>query len=123
MGRSRRRIWPFFFKTVGAMFDHGVIVRVGCVRCGTIFDVDLRAIALRRGRDYCLIDREVTCKVTKCRGTGFFLAACSMTTPLLTLLNAHVDPLSIERNGLRPIDIEPPEPPDRERSAARVRRA
>lgn len=123
MSRSRKRIWPVFYRTVGAMLDQGVIVRAGCARCDSIFDVDLRAIVARRGRDYSLIDREITCKLSKCRGQGFFLAAARMDTQLLTLLNADVDPLLIERKGLRPIDLEPPDPPYRGAAAARQKRA
>jgi hypothetical protein len=123
MARSSKRIWPAFYRTVGAMLDHGTIVRAGCARCDTVFDVDLRAIIARRGRDYSLIDKEITCKVSKCRGTGFFLAAARMDTALITLLNAHVDPLLIERKGLRPIDFEPPEPPYGAAPAQRLKRA
>jgi hypothetical protein len=123
MTRSRKRIWPHFFRTVGAMLDHGAVVRAGCARCGTIFDVDLHAIVARRGRDYSLIDKELTCKVTRCRGTSFFLAAARMESALITLLNVKVDPLQVEGRGLRPIDLEPPEPPDNDAPAQRLMRA
>lgn len=91
------------------MIDAGVIVRVGCASCSTFFDVDLRAIEQRRGRAFSLIDGETSCKVTRCRGRNFFVAATSMNAVLVTLVNSASDPLQI--NGRRAIDLEPPDDP------------
>jgi hypothetical protein len=94
------------------MIEKGVVVRVGCARCRTFFDVDLIGIARARGPDYCLIDRTTQCKVTRCRGRGYFIAASSMVEPIITLTNASMDPFGL--NGLRPIDLEPSDPPSGE---------
>lgn len=81
------------------------VVRAGCVKCGTFFDVDLLATARVRGNDYSLIDRVSQCKITRCRGTVYFIAARSMRDPLMTLVNASMNPLRLE--GVVPADLEP----------------
>ncbi|WP_129792545.1 hypothetical protein [Sphingosinicella sp. CPCC 101087] len=93
------------------MLERGVIVRVGCARCDTFFDVDLAAIAAKRGPNFNLVDQEIKCKVSRCRGPSYFVAAESRDARLITLIDADVDPLSVNKRGLRPLDLEPPEPP------------
>lgn len=111
----QKRIWPHWARTVGGMIRQGAIVRVGCVKCRTFFDVDLMAIGRNRGEEYSLIDQTTQCKISKCRGTGYFIAARSMLDPIMTLVRASMNPLCL--NGVRPIDLEPKspeEPPPKE---------
>jgi len=103
------RIWPAAFRTVGGMIRGGVVVRVGCADCGHFFDVDLPAIARRRGADFTLLDRHCACRLTHCRGVAYFVAAPSMTAILTTLVDREPDPLKL--NGMRAADLEPPTPP------------
>ena len=107
VGAGERKIWPFWVRSVGAMVENGIVARVGCVKCGTFFDVDLAAVRAARGKDYSLIDRTMQCKITRCRGRAYFIAARSMFEPLMTLTNASMDPFKL--NGRLPIDLEPPD--------------
>lgn len=104
---THRRILPFWCRTVGSAIDNGVVVRVACDSCHSVFDVDLRAIAAARGRAHSLVDARPLCKLTACRGSAYFLAARSMAEPFLTLISRDEDPLCIR--GRRPIDFEPPD--------------
>ena len=56
------------------MIEAGATVRFACERCRQLFDVDLRAIELIRGRGYSLMNRRAQCKLASCRGTGRFVA-------------------------------------------------
>jgi hypothetical protein len=98
------------------MIARGAVVRVHCRQCLNFFDVDLIAIRRARGEQHSLIDGSTACRITSCRGRGYFLAAASMAEEFLLLVNA--DMVSRERiEKLRPIDIEPPssdEPPPSE---------
>lgn len=111
MGKGRR-IWPHWLRSVGDMIDNCVIVRLGCPDCRTFFDVDLRALERARGRGVSLIDARPSCKVTRCRGSGFFVAARRMQDPLTLLLSGAA--LGGTIAGLRAADLEPPQddPPD-----------
>ncbi len=120
MGR-RNRIWPVQLRSVGAMIDAGVVVRVGCARCSTIFDVDLKAIERARGRDASLINASPICKVTRCRGQSFFLASLGMDRPVQTLIEPDVNPLGLDGTLAR--DLEPPGGPTAPAAEARQKRA
>ena len=102
------KIWPHWLRSVGVIVDQGVVVRVACTSCLSIFDVDTRAILEKRGRDFSLIDARPSCKISTCRGRGVFVAARSMRDPFVTMLGAGGDPCGLD--GRRPIDFEPPEP-------------
>ncbi|WP_198093907.1 hypothetical protein [Novosphingopyxis sp. YJ-S2-01] len=104
-----RRIWPASFRTIGAMIDSETVARAKCTCCGNFFDVDLPALQLRRGDNFTLINRHLVCKITSCRGTGFFAAAAHLDDRLVTLFEAALDPLDL--GELTPRDLEPPEPP------------
>jgi len=101
----RKRIWPHWARTVEKMIAQSAVVRAGCVKCRTFFDVDLPATARVRGGDFSLIDRTSQCKISKCRGTAYFVAARSMCDPIMTLVNCSMNPLQIE--GVTPLDLEP----------------
>jgi hypothetical protein len=104
-----RRIWPAAFRTIDGMIRGGTVVRVGCADCGQFFDVDLKALERRRGPGFSLVDQQCTCRLTCCRGRAYFVAAATMNAMLVTLVDADVDPLRL--NGIRALDLEPPEPP------------
>ena len=104
------RIWPLAYRTIGAMISSGLVVRLGCSRCGDFFDVDLIEVRTRRGPTFCLIDRSPICRRTICRGPAYFAAALTPTCELRTLVRGEDDPLRL--NGLRACDLEPPLPPD-----------
>lgn len=106
--RGTGKIWPHWLRSVGVIVDQGVVVRVACTSCLSIFDVDVRAIAEKRGREFTLIDARPICKISTCRGRSVFVAARSMRDPFVTLLTAGGDPCGLD--GRRPIDFEPPEP-------------
>jgi len=103
------------------MIKAGVVVRVGCVRCATVFDVDLKAIERARGASATLIGVSPICKVTRCRGQSFFLAATSLQAPLVTLIEPDVNPLGLD--GTLPIDLEPPGSPGPDEPALHQKRA
>lgn len=117
------RIWPVWARTVGAMIRAGTVVRFGCVKCRNIFDVDLVAIAAKSGDGASLINASTICRLTSCRGRGYFVAAKSLEAPLLTLVTVSMlDPLGVD--GRPAIELEPPNPPappppiDRDEKAA-----
>lgn len=107
---GKRRIWPMAFRSIGAMIDQDVITKARCIKCQNFFDVDLQPLEAKWGRGFSLINQSLTCKVTSCRGTGYFAGAGHIDAPLITLLDADADPLKL--GGLTPRDIEPPTPPD-----------
>ena len=113
----RKRIWPLWARTVGGMIGRGAAVRAHCRQCENFFDVDLVAIRRARGEHHSLIDGSTDCRLTRCRGRMYFVAAASMTDRFLLLVNATMvqrEPLE----ALRPIDIEPQDGPPPSESAA-----
>lgn len=68
-------IWPKWSMTVGSLIDEGALVRLGCPSCRQVMDIDLPAIADKRGRAYSLIDVRPLCRVTSCRGSGVLVAS------------------------------------------------
>lgn len=119
----KRRIWPVWARTVGGMIRQGAVVRVHCRQCATFFDVDLAGISRARGDDHSVVDGSTSCRITSCRGRGYFLAAASMEETFLLLVNANM----VQREALeqlRPVDIEPPTsgapPPARAESLRRI---
>lgn len=102
---AMQRIWPVWARNVGAMIETGAIVRFACEPCRRLFDVDLAAVAILRGREWSLIGRTAKCKASKCRARGRFVAAANRETPFLCLDGALPSWLV----GARPRDHEPPE--------------
>ncbi|QQN73188.1 hypothetical protein [Croceicoccus sp. YJ47] len=92
------------------MIENNIILRVGCIDCGHFFDADLLALYRVRGGEFSLIGQTCTCRLTICRGTGYFVAARSMNEPLSTLTRGGNDPLNL--GGLNAADLEPPTPPE-----------
>lgn len=105
----KKRIWPIWARTVGAMIRQGAIVRVHCRQCRNFFDVDLVAVQRARGKDHCLIDGSTNCRISSCRGRGYFLAARDMAATFLLLIRADMVQRE-ELEQIRPLDIEPPSP-------------
>lgn len=90
------------------MIRQGAVVRVHCRQCQNFFDVDLDGVRRTRGADHSLIDGSTSCRLTSCRGRGYFLAAPSMGSTFLFLVSADM----VQRHRLeqlRPIDLEPPD--------------
>lgn len=79
------RIWPAWTRTLGALLDAGAIVRFACGPCRRVYDVDLRSLAVLRGREWSLIGRTARCKASTCRTRGLFIAAANRETPFLCL--------------------------------------
>lgn len=52
---ARQRIWPAWARTLGAMIEAGAIVRFACGACKRVYDVDVEAMAVLRGREWSLI--------------------------------------------------------------------
>lgn len=103
------RIWPVWARSLGAMIEGGVAVRFACPRCKRLYDVDLEALAMLRGRAWSLIDRRARCKASKCRAAGAFVAAAGQDQPFILLMGAEAMPDWLV--GARPSDHEPPPPP------------
>jgi hypothetical protein len=83
--------------------------RYACPACGHVFNVDLPALLALKGFKFTLIDRRPTCKISRCGGRGFFLAAADRGSYLVPLLSEV--PPGLWRIGLRPMDFEPPSSP------------
>jgi hypothetical protein len=102
------------------MIRRGAAVRAHCRQCEEFFDVDLVAVRGARGSAHSLIDGSTDCRISRCRGRAYFLAAPSMEATFLLLVNADM----VQRarlESLRPIDVEPPtsdEPPPAHSAAA-----
>ncbi len=100
------RIWPVWARSVGAMIEAGVAVRFACLRCKRLYDVDMEALAMLRGRAWSLIDRRGRCKASKCRASGRFVAAGGRDQPFILLMSNEAMPGWLV--GARPSDHEPP---------------
>lgn len=85
MGARHPRITPNWVKTVGAMIDEGIAVRVSCRKCHIMLRVDLDAIAAVKGRDYSLLGRTPPCKSVTCDGHCHFLYSDGAGTPFRPL--------------------------------------
>jgi hypothetical protein len=110
-------LWPHWCRTIEGAIRHGAVLRAVCGQCGTIFDLDLHAIERRRGPQFSLIDEHTQCRISKCRGRAYFLAASGMFQPYVLLMTAG-DPADLPV-GMRPIDLEPlPDPPPAAAKAA-----
>lgn len=69
----RRSQRPDYTKTVGALIAEGAAVRANCKTCGQFRDIDLQAIADRRGLDFDLWDKYTPCRLTPgCPGRNHF---------------------------------------------------
>jgi hypothetical protein len=93
------------------MIDAGVIVRFACMTCRTIFDVDLVAVAVVRGRGFSLIGANAKCKISRCRGDGSFIASIRSDHTFLLLKDRPEVHMPKWLIGLRPVDIDPPPDP------------
>jgi hypothetical protein len=96
---------PRWSLSVGGLLRAKAEVRFACERCRTLFDVDLKALAQLRGCEACLVNVEARCKVSACRGRGFFLAAPSRDDALFPLVTAR--PFASWTAGPTPRDFEP----------------
>lgn len=99
------RIWPVWARSLGAMIEAEVLVRFACCRCEKVYDVDVAALAMLRGREWSLIGRRARCKASRCRAAGSFVAAANRETPFLMLGQGPMPSWLI---GGRPRDHEPP---------------
>ncbi|MGE5563103.1 MAG: hypothetical protein ACM3ZV_07305 [Bacillota bacterium] len=109
-------IWPFWCTSIGGAIRQGAVIRAVCSECGTIFDVDLIALRDRRGPGFSLIDQHTQCRISRCRGNAFFIAAGGMYQPYQILTTSADASHSVA--GRRPIDLEPPSDPPRGPAAA-----
>jgi hypothetical protein len=102
---AAQRIWPIWARTLGAMVETGVLVRFACDACRRVYDVNVVALAVLRGREWSLIGRHARCKASRCRARGLFVAAINRETPFLCLTGHEMPTWLI---GARPKDHEPP---------------
>ena len=105
---AAQRIWPMWARTVGEMIEAQVAVRFACPACKRLYDVDMEALAMLRGRAWSLIDRRGRCKASKCRASGRFVASSGENHPFLWLCGG--EPMPDWLVGARPRDHEPPPP-------------
>lgn len=104
----RRRL-PAWSHSVAAMRTAKAEVRFAYPTCRQVFDVDLALVERVRGRGFSLVEEWARCKVSRCGGRGFFIAASGRQSPFLPMLGQawrHVWTV-----GPRPCDFEPPELP------------
>ena len=80
-------------------------VRFACPTCRRLYDVDLEALAMLKGRGWSLVERRARCKASKCRASGRFVAAAGGDQPFLLLAAEAMPPWLV---GSRPCDHEPP---------------
>lgn len=91
------------------MIEAKAIARFACPACKRLYDVDLEALAMLRGRAWSLIERRARCKASKCRSIGRFAAAPAREERFLWLAGA--EPMPDWLIGSSPQDHEPPPPP------------
>ena len=103
---AAQRIWPMWARSLGEMIEAGTQVRFACPACKRLYDVDLEALAMLRGRAWSLIERRARCKASKCRTSGRFVAAAGPNEPFLWLAGGEGMPAWLV--GARPSDHEPP---------------
>ncbi len=110
---AAQRIWPVWARTLAEMIACRAEVPLrqaqGCPKCRRLYDVDLEALAMLRGRGWSLIGRRARCKASKCRASGRFVAAAGRDQPFILLMAEERMPDWLI--GARPRDHEPP-PPD-----------
>jgi hypothetical protein len=106
---AAQRIWPVWARTLGEMIEARAEVRFACPACLRVYDVDLEALAIFKGRAWSLIERRARCKASKCRARGRFVAAAGADQPFLWLAGAEGMPRWLV--GAKPSDHEPPPPP------------
>lgn len=105
------------------MIDRGAIVRFACMKCRTVLDVDLHAVALVRGRSVSLLGATAQCKISTCRGHGHFVYSSGSREAFLMLVDAPETVTPSWLRGLRPCDVEAPDdPPPRSPAAASLPR-
>jgi hypothetical protein len=92
------------------MIRASAAVRVHCSKCKNFFDVDLVAVRNLRGETHSLIDAWTTCRLSSCRGRGYFVGAASLTSTFILLVRADLARRA-ELEQLRPIDVEGPDGP------------
>ncbi|MGB7406315.1 MAG: hypothetical protein WA906_11540 [Pacificimonas sp.] len=119
MGYRPNRNIPPWARYVGDMLAMAAEVRFACVRCRGVYNVDLRAVVAVKGARFTLIDRQPVCKLSRCGGTGFFVAASDRDGYLWPLLNEP--PPGLWTPGLRPRDFEPPTDPPPTSTTGQVR--
>lgn len=107
---AAQRIWPAWARTVGEMIEAEAQVRFACSECRRVYDVDLAALAMVKGRAWSLINRRARCKASRCRASGRFVAAARADQPFLWLAGAEGMPAWLV--GATPRDHEPPPPPE-----------
>lgn len=107
--RDPRRRHPTWSHSVGAMIAAKAEARFACTTCRQVFDVELKLIARVKGRGFSLIDSWASCKLSRCGGQGFFIAAATRNCRLFPLVNE--DHLHLWVVGPRPRDFEPPDQP------------
>jgi hypothetical protein len=103
------RIWPVWTRSLGNMIEARALVRFACPACRRLYDVDLEALAMLRGRAWSLINRRARCKASKCRTLGHFAAAPSRDQRFVWLTGK--EPMPDWLIGSGPEDHEPPLPP------------
>jgi hypothetical protein len=106
---AAHRIWPVWARTLGEMIEARAAVRFACPACRRVYDVDLEALAMVKGRAWSLVGRKARCKASKCRAGGRFVAAAGADQPFLWLSGAEEMPDWLV--GSRPSDHEPPPAP------------
>ncbi len=106
---SDPRLWPEWTRSVAAMWEAHAFVRFACPACMKLYDVDLEALILLKGRQWSLIDRRGKCKWVGCRRRGPFVAAPGRDAHYTLLSTTETLPRWL--TGMRPGDDEPPPPP------------
>ena len=115
--RPARHLAPWT-RNIGTMAEIAAEVRYACVRCQGVYNVDLASLLRLKGPKFELIDRQPPCKLSRCGGHGFFVAAVDRNSFFITLL--HEPPPGLWPPGLRPRDFEPPHDPPPRPAAGRA---
>lgn len=82
---GQKPILPKAYSTVGQMRVNGVQIKAYCQKCRNTFRVDLVALIMVKGPEYCLIDQHPRCRLVDCDGRCSFLVSASRNTPMVTL--------------------------------------
>lgn len=85
IGSMAKPILPKHYTTVSRMYEAKINIKAHCEKCREFFKVDLVAIIMTKGPDYCLLGKHPVCRIDGCDGRCSFMVSSDEGTPMITL--------------------------------------